>query len=72
MNNLVKHNDTGSDAKDRIETFTIVKISILAATAALLMLFEIPVFFTPGFYKLDFSEVAVLLGAFSMGPWRVL
>ncbi|AGC67313.1 riboflavin transporter RibU [Thermoclostridium stercorarium subsp. stercorarium DSM 8532] len=68
MNNLVKHNDTGSDAKDRIETFTIVKISILAATAALLMLFEIPVFFTPGFYKLDFSEVAVLLGAFSMGP----
>lgn len=46
----------------------IAKIGILSAVAALLMLLELPLFFVPGFYKLDFSEVMVLLGAFSMGP----
>ncbi|NLX77983.1 MAG: ECF transporter S component [Clostridiaceae bacterium] len=59
-----KGNKTGKGFK----TTTIAKISILASAAAVLMLFEIPLFFAPGFYKLDFSEVAVLLGAFSMGP----
>ena len=34
----------------------------------MLMLLEFPLFFAPFFYQLDFSEVMVLLGAFSMGP----
>ena len=45
-----------------------VQIGMLAAVAAVLMLFEFPLWFAPSFYQLDFSEVAVLIGAFSMGP----
>ena len=33
-----------------------------------LMLFDIPLPFAPTFYKIDFSEVPVLVGAFTMGP----
>lgn len=45
------------------------KIAILAAAAAVVMLLEFPlVFVAPSFYKLDFSEVFVLLGGFAMGP----
>ncbi len=43
-------------------------IAMLAAVATVLMLLEIPLWFAPGFYKLDFSEVPVLIGAFSLGP----
>lgn len=70
MENLSKQNGIGNmEVKGKkIETVTIAKIAILGAVSALLMLFEIPLFFAPSFYKLDFSEVAVLLGAFSMGP----
>ena len=32
------------------------------------MLFEIPLPFAPPFYKIDLSEVPVLVGGFSMGP----
>ena len=43
-------------------------IGILSAMSAILMLFEIPLFFAPSFYKLDFSEVPILVGAFAFGP----
>ena len=43
-------------------------IAILAAMATILMLIEIPLGFAPDFYKLDFSEVPVLIGAFALGP----
>ena len=36
--------------------------------ATVLTFFEIPVFFAPGFYKLDFSDVVVLISGFSLGP----
>ena len=43
------------------------RIAILAALAAILFFFpEIPIF--PPIYKLDFSNLPALLGAFSMGP----
>ena len=42
--------------------------AILGATATLLMLIEFPLWFAPSFYKLDFSEIPVLIGAFSLGP----
>ena len=45
-----------------------VQIGMLAAVATVLMLFEFPLWFAPPFYELDFSEVPVLVGAFSMGP----
>ena len=43
-------------------------IGILSAMSAILMLFEIPLFFAPSFYKLDFSEIPILVGAFAFGP----
>jgi riboflavin transporter FmnP len=49
-------------------TKRIAAIGVLSAGAALLMLLEIPLFFAPSFYKLDFSEVFVLLGAYAIGP----
>lgn len=45
-----------------------VQIGMLSAVAVVLMLFEIPLWFAPSFYKLDLSEVPVLVGAFAMGP----
>lgn len=48
---------------------TLVKIGMLGAVATVLMLFEIPLWFAPpDIYKLDFSEVAVLIGGFALGP----
>lgn len=48
---------------------TMAKVSILAAVAFILMEFDFPIpFIAPPFYKLDFSEVAVLVGGFAMGP----
>ena len=42
--------------------------AMCAALAGLLMLLEIPVFFAPGFYKLDLSELPVLFCGFCLGP----
>lgn len=44
------------------------KIAILSAVAFILMEFEIVIPFTPPFYKLDASEVVIMIGAFAMGP----
>ena len=46
----------------------ITQIGMLGAIATVLMLFEIPLPFAPSFYEIDFSEVPVLIGCFSMGP----
>ena len=51
-----------------MNTRKMIKISILSAVATLLMFFEIPLWFAPAFYKIDFSEAAVLIGAFALGP----
>lgn len=45
-----------------------VQVAMLGAVATVLMLFEIPLWFAPSFYEIDLSEVAVLIGAFTMGP----
>ena len=47
---------------------TAAKISLLAVIAAILMLFEFPLWFAPAFYQIDLSEVAVLIGGFALGP----
>lgn len=51
-----------------VRTKTIAKIGMLAAVAAVLMFFEIPLPFAPSFYEIDFSEVPVMIGCFAMGP----
>ena len=43
-------------------------VSVFSAIAAVLMLFELPLWFAPSFYELDFSEIPVLICAFAMGP----
>lgn len=52
----------------KVNVGMLVRISMLAAIAVILMLFEIPLWFIPSFYKIDLSEVPVIIGAFSMGP----
>ncbi len=50
--------------KKTFSTANLTRIAILAAAASILFLLEIPVV---AFYKLDLSNIPVLLGAFSMG-----
>lgn len=52
----------------KMKTRMITQIGMLGAIAVVLMLFEIPLPFAPSFYEIDFSEVPVLIGCFSMGP----
>ena len=46
----------------------IAMVAMFSAIGAVLMLFDIPLFFAPGFYKLDLSELPVLLCSFYLGP----
>ena len=54
--------------KNKLTTRMITQSGMLGAIATVLMLFEIPLPFAPSFYEIDFSEVPVLIGCFSMGP----
>jgi riboflavin transporter FmnP len=47
---------------------TVAQVGVLGGIAFLLMTIEIPLWFAPGFYRLDLSELPVLVGAFAMGP----
>lgn len=55
-------------SKKKLTTKMITQIGMLGAIATVLMLFEIPLPFAPSFYEIDFSEVPILIGCFSMGP----
>lgn len=50
--------------KPLLSVGTMTRIAILAAAASILFLLEIPIV---AFYKLDLSNIPVMLGAFSMG-----
>ena len=41
---------------------------MFGALAGILMLLEIPVFFAPSFYKIDLSELPVMIGGMYLGP----
>ena len=47
---------------------TVTTIAMMAAVSGVLMTLEIPLFFAPPFYKIDLSEVPVLICAFYLGP----
>lgn len=51
-----------------LNTRKIAMIGLFSAIAAVLMLFEFPVFWATGNYKLDFSELPILIGGFAFGP----
>ncbi len=51
-----------------LSTREITVVGMFSALAAVLMLFEFPLPFAPGFYGLDFSELPILIGSFAFGP----
>ena len=62
------HAAVRNEQKQRIGIRTMVQVGMLSAIATVLMVFEIPLPFAPSFYEIDFSEVPVLIGCFTMGP----
>lgn len=64
-----KINKKKSGDKERIlSTRKIAFIGMFSAIAAVLHIFDFPVFFAPEFYRLDFSELPALVGTFAFGP----
>lgn len=59
---------TNARTNARTKTRMVAQVGMLGAIATVLMLFEIPLPFAPAFYEIDFSEVPVLVGCFTMGP----
>jgi len=60
-----KNEDTRSESY-RIGRMT--TIGMLSAIAVILNLFSFPLWFAPSFYKIDLSELPVIIGAFALGP----
>ena len=56
------------DTERILTTRKLTMIGMFSAIAAILMIFEFPLPFAPSFYKLDFSEIPVLITAFAFGP----
>lgn len=54
--------------KKLLDARGIAQIGVLGAVAFILMMLEFPLWFAPGFYQLDLSELPVLIGSFAMGP----
>ena len=49
-------------------TRKVAMIGMFSAIAMILHLFDFPLPFAPEFYKLDFSELPILVGTFAFGP----
>ena len=60
--------NTAEKSTQKIGARTLALVGMLSAVAVVLMTFDIPLPFAPTFYKIDFSEVPVLIGCFTMGP----
>ena len=56
------------DRKAFSNTHYITYTAIFSALAGVLMFIEIPLFFAPSFYKIDLSEIPVLICTFYLGP----
>lgn len=52
----------------KLDARSIAQIGVLSGIAFLLKMFEFPLWFAPAFYRLDFSELPVLIGGFALGP----
>lgn len=55
-------------AQKRINTRSLVIIAVFAALASILFMLDFPMFPAVPFYKLDFSNLPVMLVTFSIGP----
>ncbi len=54
--------------KNGITPRAMVIAALMAALACLLMMWDFPLPFAPSFYKVDLSEIPVLIGGFTLGP----
>lgn len=59
---------TAGRSAGKMNIRTMVQVGMLGAVAMILMFFEVPLWFAPPFYKIDLSELPVLIGCFAMGP----
>lgn len=59
---------TKEEGKFHLNAKSIAQIGMLSAIAAILMLFEFPLWFAPPFYQIDLSEIPILIGGFALGP----
>jgi len=53
---------------ERISAKKIAMVGVFSAVSGVLMLLEIPLPFAPAFYKLDLSEIPLLILTFAYGP----
>lgn len=60
------------NTKKSVTVKFVTKIAVLSALSAVLMLFQIPVWFAPSFYEIDLSDAVVLMGGFALGPWAAV
>ncbi len=51
-----------------LSTRNMVLMGMLAALATVLMFISFPIPFAPPFYKVDVSDLPIMIGAFAMGP----
>ena len=54
--------------RKKSSTQTMVRISILGAISALLMIFKFPLPFAPPFMTVDIGDLGVLISGFALGP----
>ena len=62
-----RKNGTNSNS-GKLKINSMAVIAMLSAVAIILNLFSFPLWFAPGFYKLDFSELPVVIGTLALGP----
>lgn len=51
-----------------LSTRKMAMVGMFSAVSLILYLFDFPLPFAPGFYKLDFSEIPIMIGTFAFGP----
>ena len=52
----------------KFSTKALIQIAIMGALGGVLLKINFPIPIAPSFYKIDFSDVPALIGAFSLGP----
>ena len=56
------------NTKAKLTTQTLCFIGLFGALSTVLMMFKVPLFFSPAFMKLDLAELPAILGSFMFGP----
>ena len=57
------------NSKKLLTSRNMALMAILASLASILMAWDFSIPLVPPFYKLDFSEIPVMIGGFVIGPW---